>query len=77
VVTDPQARAIGAWIRIEGTEVEGRPVESVDSPVRFGGISRDAVSAPPRSGEHTAAVLAELGYDEAAIAELTEDHEHR
>jgi|tagenome__1003787_1003787.scaffolds.fasta_scaffold20969473_3 crotonobetainyl-CoA:carnitine CoA-transferase CaiB-like acyl-CoA transferase len=70
VVADPQARAMGAWIRIDGAEVEGRPVESVDSPVRFGGVSRDVVPPPPRSGEHTAEVLAELGYDDAAIAEL-------
>ena len=71
VVADPQARAMGAWIRIDGAEVEGRPVESVDSPVRFGGVSRDVVPPPPRSGEHTAEVLAELGYDDAAIAEVT------
>jgi crotonobetainyl-CoA:carnitine CoA-transferase CaiB-like acyl-CoA transferase len=71
VVTDPQARAMGAWVRIDGAEVEGRPVESVDSPVRFGGVSRDAAPPPPRSGQHTAEVLAELGYDDAAIAEVT------
>jgi crotonobetainyl-CoA:carnitine CoA-transferase CaiB-like acyl-CoA transferase len=77
VVTDPQARAMGAWIRIDGAEVEGRPVESVDSPVRFGGVSRDVVPPPPRSGEHTAEVLAELGYDETAIAGLTAGPEPR
>jgi crotonobetainyl-CoA:carnitine CoA-transferase CaiB-like acyl-CoA transferase len=77
VVTDPQARAMGAWIRIDGAEVEGRPVESVDSPVRFGSVSRDVVPPPPRSGEHTAEVLAELGYDETAIAELTAGPEPR
>jgi crotonobetainyl-CoA:carnitine CoA-transferase CaiB-like acyl-CoA transferase len=68
VVADPQARAMGAWIRIEGAEVDGRPVESVDAPVRFGGVARTDAPPPPRSGQHTAEVLAELGYDEATIA---------
>jgi crotonobetainyl-CoA:carnitine CoA-transferase CaiB-like acyl-CoA transferase len=30
-------------------------------------------SPPPRLGEHTAAILAELGYDAAAVAALEEE----
>ncbi|MGH3438734.1 MAG: CaiB/BaiF CoA transferase family protein [Sciscionella sp.] len=52
VVTDPQARANGAWIRIEGVDAE-----SVDSPIRFDRVARTTAARPPRSGEHTAHYL--------------------
>jgi crotonobetainyl-CoA:carnitine CoA-transferase CaiB-like acyl-CoA transferase len=55
VVTDPQARASGAWIVIDELGAE-----SVDSPIRFGGRSRDRAPRPPRSGEHTAEILGRL-----------------
>ena len=70
VVEDPQARASGAWVEIDGVQIEGRPVESVDSPIRYGGVVRTVVPGPPRAGQHTREVLAELGYDEAAIDAL-------
>jgi crotonobetainyl-CoA:carnitine CoA-transferase CaiB-like acyl-CoA transferase len=35
VLDDQQARATGAWVRIEGQEIEGRPVETVEAPVRW------------------------------------------
>jgi crotonobetainyl-CoA:carnitine CoA-transferase CaiB-like acyl-CoA transferase len=73
VLDDPQARAAGAWVEIEGVRIEGRPVESVDSPVRFGGVTRTVVPGPPRAGQDTREVLAELGYDDAAIEALTAD----
>jgi crotonobetainyl-CoA:carnitine CoA-transferase CaiB-like acyl-CoA transferase len=52
VVTDPQARASGAWIRIDEVEAD-----SVDSPVRFDGVSRTRAPRPPHAGEHTAEIL--------------------
>jgi crotonobetainyl-CoA:carnitine CoA-transferase CaiB-like acyl-CoA transferase len=42
-------------------------VESVDSPIRFNGISRSVVTGPPRSGQQTREILAELGYDEGRV----------
>ncbi len=56
VVVDPQARACGAWIRVDEVDVE-----SVDSPIRFDGTSRATVPRPPRSGEHTGEILGRLG----------------
>jgi crotonobetainyl-CoA:carnitine CoA-transferase CaiB-like acyl-CoA transferase len=70
VVDDVQARATGAWVRIEGARVGDRPVESVDSPIRYGGMARDVVAGPPRAGQHTREVLAELGFDPVAIEAL-------
>jgi crotonobetainyl-CoA:carnitine CoA-transferase CaiB-like acyl-CoA transferase len=57
VLTDPQARAAGAWV-----EIEGAGVASVDAPVSYDGVQRHQVAAPPRAGQHTREVLAELGY---------------
>jgi crotonobetainyl-CoA:carnitine CoA-transferase CaiB-like acyl-CoA transferase len=71
VVDDPQARATGAWIRVEGMEIEGRPVETVDAPIRWDGQSRTAVPAPPRAGQHTGEVLRWLGYSDEEITELS------
>jgi crotonobetainyl-CoA:carnitine CoA-transferase CaiB-like acyl-CoA transferase len=70
VVDDPQARATGAWVTVTGLEVEGRPVETVDAPIRWDGQSRTAVPAPPRVGEHTGEILAWLGYSDEEIEEL-------
>jgi crotonobetainyl-CoA:carnitine CoA-transferase CaiB-like acyl-CoA transferase len=43
---------------------------SVGFPVRFGGVPAQSTSAPPLLGQHTAAVLKEIGYDDAAIEAL-------
>jgi crotonobetainyl-CoA:carnitine CoA-transferase CaiB-like acyl-CoA transferase len=70
VVDDPQARATGAWITVEGMEIEGRPVETVDSPIRWDGQSRTTTPAPPRAGEHTREILSWLGYSDDEISQL-------
>ena len=54
-------------MQIDGVQIEGKPVESVDSPIRYGGVARDVVPGPPRAGQHTREVLAELGYDDEQI----------
>jgi crotonobetainyl-CoA:carnitine CoA-transferase CaiB-like acyl-CoA transferase len=70
VVDDAQARATGAWLRVDGAEVAGRPVETVDAPIRWDGHSRASTPGPPRAGQHNREILASLGYDEAEIAQL-------
>jgi len=67
VLDDPQARATGAWIRVDGVEIEGRPVETVDAPIRWDGRSRDTTPGPPRVGEHNQEILGWLGYTEDEI----------
>jgi crotonobetainyl-CoA:carnitine CoA-transferase CaiB-like acyl-CoA transferase len=55
VVSDPQARAVGAWIRIDDIDAD-----AVDSPIRFDGVARASAPRPPHSGEHTEEVLGAL-----------------
>jgi crotonobetainyl-CoA:carnitine CoA-transferase CaiB-like acyl-CoA transferase len=61
VLEDPQAQANGAWVEVEG-------IRSVDAPVRFDFVNRRSAPQAPRSGEHTAEVLAEIGCGTAAAA---------
>jgi crotonobetainyl-CoA:carnitine CoA-transferase CaiB-like acyl-CoA transferase len=67
---DPQAIAMQWFAEVAGYPGLPRPARVPDLPLRFsrsqGGIDR----APPTLGEHTDAVLAELGYDEASRARL-------
>jgi crotonobetainyl-CoA:carnitine CoA-transferase CaiB-like acyl-CoA transferase len=71
VVDDQQARATGAWIQVEGAQVEGRPVETVDAPIRWDGQSRASTPPPPRSGEHNREILRWLGYSDEEIGRLS------
>jgi crotonobetainyl-CoA:carnitine CoA-transferase CaiB-like acyl-CoA transferase len=73
VVDDEQARATGAWLRVDGAEIAGRPVETVDAPIRWDGHARESAPGPPRAGQHNREILASLGYDEAEIAQLSTD----
>jgi crotonobetainyl-CoA:carnitine CoA-transferase CaiB-like acyl-CoA transferase len=57
VLADPQARAAGAWV-----EIDGAGVESVDAPVSYDGAQRHRAAGPPRAGQHTREILGELGY---------------
>ena len=67
VLADPQARATGAWIQVEGVEIEGRPMETVDAPIRWDGQSRASTPGPPRAGEHNREILGWLGYSDDEI----------
>jgi formyl-CoA transferase len=60
---DPQARQLGIVQKLGEVAYLGQPVTLSRTPSRV-------VSHPPAQGEHTAAVLHELGYRDAEIEEL-------
>jgi len=51
---------------------DGRAFNAPAAPVRFVGADDGPKGPSPRPGEHTRAVLAELGYGEAEIAAMYE-----
>ncbi|MEV6750442.1 CaiB/BaiF CoA transferase family protein [Streptomyces sp. NPDC058322] len=65
---DPQLKANRIVIPIEDGSDE--PHLTVDSPVRIDQERKVPPGPAPNLGEHTDAVLRDLGYDDAAIAEL-------
>jgi len=68
VLEDPQVEAAGGFVEIDVPG--GDPVTSVNSPVTFRGTPLRRTPPVPKVGEHTADVLAELGYSAAEIAAL-------
>lgn len=70
VVVDPQAHASGSFIDVP--DGQGGTVKGIASPVRFNGEPIIPRRPMPEPGQHTAEVLGELGYDQAAIAKLRE-----
>lgn len=71
VLDDQQARTTGAWIQVDGARIEGRPVETVEAPIRWDGQSRVCAPAPPRSGQHSREILSWLGYPDDEIDQLS------
>jgi crotonobetainyl-CoA:carnitine CoA-transferase CaiB-like acyl-CoA transferase len=65
VAEDRQAEAAGAFVNMPGADYR-----SPASPVRFHGADDGPKGPAPQIGQHTEAVLAELGYDKAAIAAM-------
>jgi formyl-CoA transferase len=70
VVADKQMAANGVFVEIDDPEL-GR-VRSVDTPLQIDGHPKVTRTPAPRLGEHTAAILAEIGLDEQEIQSLTQ-----
>jgi crotonobetainyl-CoA:carnitine CoA-transferase CaiB-like acyl-CoA transferase len=68
VAADPQATAAGAFVDVP--LADGTAARSVASPADFGGTPWWPRAPAPELGQHTEAVLLELGYDWEAIADL-------
>ncbi|HEX6866320.1 MAG TPA: CoA transferase, partial [Caulobacteraceae bacterium] len=68
VVEDPQADAAGCFV--ETPDGKGGTRKSPAGPARFPGADDGPKGPAPHLGQHTAEVLAELGYSKADIAAL-------
>jgi crotonobetainyl-CoA:carnitine CoA-transferase CaiB-like acyl-CoA transferase len=69
VLCDPHLNARSLFGRLE---TDGGAAPFVNHPLHFSATPARVQTPPPRLGEHTEAVLCELGYDTAAIAALRE-----
>jgi crotonobetainyl-CoA:carnitine CoA-transferase CaiB-like acyl-CoA transferase len=70
VFADPQVVARALRIDLPASGAAGGTVPSVRSPIMIDGEAMAAVTAAPRLGEHTQAVLSEFGVSEDEIARL-------
>lgn len=70
LLTDAQVQAVRAFVPIPSMAGDGTTMQGVTSPVDFGGAVVAEPAAPPRLGEDTTALLAEVGLDAAAIERL-------
>ncbi len=72
VAAEPQTEASGMLISAKHPRLPD--YRTVGLPIRWDGERPGVTRVPPILGEHTAEVLATLGYDEAAIQSLVERH---
>jgi formyl-CoA transferase/CoA:oxalate CoA-transferase len=72
VAAESQTDASGMLIPAKHPRVDD--YRAVGLPVRWDGERPGVARVPPLLGEHTAEVLAELGYDDTAIRELSDRH---
>jgi crotonobetainyl-CoA:carnitine CoA-transferase CaiB-like acyl-CoA transferase len=71
VFADPQVRHRGMKISVPNPDAEGGAVALIGNPIKFSATPVDYRRPPPRLGQHTDEVLAELlGLDATAIARL-------
>jgi formyl-CoA transferase len=72
VAAEPQTEASGMLVSAKHPRIPD--YRAVGLPIRWDGERPGVSRVPPLLGEHTAEVLAELGYDQAAIKELASRH---
>jgi crotonobetainyl-CoA:carnitine CoA-transferase CaiB-like acyl-CoA transferase len=72
VATEPQTEASGMLPTVKHPRLPD--YRAVALPIKWDGERPAASRVPPLLGEHSAEVLAELGYDDAAIRRLVERH---
>ena len=72
VATEPQTEASGMLPSVKHPRLPD--YRAVALPIKWDGERPAASRVPPLLGEHSAEVLAELGYDDAAIRGLVERH---
>lgn len=68
LLAHPQVAARGIVLDYEHPTLG--PLKTVAQPIQFDGRPRTVAAPPPLLGEHSAAVLAEAGYDPAEVAAL-------
>ena len=68
VIADPQFQALGSLVRVPDPELGSVLMQNVL--FRMSETPGEITAAGPRQGQHTDEVLAQLGYDAEAIAEL-------
>jgi crotonobetainyl-CoA:carnitine CoA-transferase CaiB-like acyl-CoA transferase len=71
VMTHPHTQASGMVTEIEHAAYG--TLKTVSQPIRFNGARNTPRSPPPQHGEHTSAILRELGYDDGQVAQLVRD----
>ena len=68
VVDDPQMRAAGAFVDMDGPD----RLTTIDSPIFSSASEKRRPAAPPELGAHTGQVLDQLGYESGEIRALAE-----
>ena len=68
VLTDPQVRHLDLVEQL--THPQAGKLQFIGGPVRYDGLAKEQSTPPPLLGEHSTAILKELGYDAADVEKL-------